>query len=297
MSVFHPLRTRHGLHKVRTPVTAGALLGPDVYRFFHAIGLDLRQLYGVTEAGNVTGQKDDDTSFDTIGRPLPSVELRISEDNEILIAKRNCFIGYYKNPEATEKAFAGGWYHTGDAGYIADDGQAVFMDRLSDLRQLKDGTKFSPQFVESQLKFSTHFRDAMVVEPEDMSMVAVIINIDYANVGYWAEKRRIPYTTFTDLSQQPEVRNLIRAEVERVNRKLPAAARVKRFVNLYKDFDADEAELTRTKKLRRGFMAERYRDLVDALFGVDKELKIESRISYLDGRTGVVATTVHIEDL
>jgi len=295
--VFRALKSRHGLHKVRRPCTAGSLLGPDIYRFFHAIGINLRNMYGITETGTISGQADDQLRANTVGRPAQGLELKISDEREILVKKEHCFEGYYKNPQATEKAFQGGWYHTGDAGFLDEQGHLIFIDRLSDLKQLKDGTKFSPQFIESSLKFSPYIREAIVVEEPAGEYISAIVNIDFPNVGNWAERRRIPYTTFTDLSQRPEVLQLLNQEAERVNKTLPEGSRIQKFISLHKEFDPDEAELTRTKKLRRGFMEERYAELIKAMFDGRPEVVVRTPVTYQDGRETMISTTVKIKEV
>ena len=220
--------------------------------------------------------------------------IRISDEGEILADKDSVFTGYYKNPEATEIKFSGGWFHTGDAGYFNDDGHLIFVDRLEDMRQLADGTKYSPQYIESRLKFSPYIKDAFATGGEERDYIGAVVNINFANVSDWAEKRKIPYTTFVDLSQRPEVCDLIKKEVEKLNKVLPEEARVKAFVNLHKEFDPDEAELTRTRKLRRTFMEDRYRVLMEAIYGERAELVMEAHVVYRDGRKGVVSTKIRV---
>ena len=294
LMVFRALRDRMGLVRMRIPYTGGAVLGPDVIRFFRAIGVNLRQIYGITEGLVPTVHTADECKFESVGRPLPGVTLRLSEKGEILIAKENCFTGYYKDPEATERAFAGGWYHTADAGHIDEDGHLIYIDRMQDMRELRDGTKFSPQYIESRLKFSPYIKDAFVVGGEERDFVGAVISIDFDNVGNWAEKRRIAYTTFVDLSQRPEVCELIRKEILKLNKSLPERSRVRRFVNLHKEFDPDEAELTRTRKLRRTFVEDRYKELVEAVYGEREELVMSAPVVYRDGRKGVVSTKIRV---
>jgi long-chain acyl-CoA synthetase len=295
--LFRPLKDKHGLHKVRRPVTAGSLIGPETYRLFHAIGVSLRNVYGITETGVVTAQRDGELRPDSVGLPIPGVEIRISNEGEILVGRQTCFEGYHKDASATEKAFSGGWYHTGDAGYVDDNGHLIFIDRMKDLKELANGTKFSPQYMEIRLKFSPYIKEAVVVEDVEKNLIAAIINIDFQNVGNWAEKNHISYTTFTSLSQLPQVGELIRREVERVNGSLPPGARIQRFVCLHKEFDADEAELTRTKKLRRNFMEQRYHDLIQAIFSNAREVEMKTEVIYQDGRRGMTNTTLRLYDV
>ena len=221
-------------------------------------------------------------------------EISISEEGEILIDAAHCFDGYYKNEEAFEKATRGGWFHSGDAGHIDERGHLIYIDRMADLKQLVNGTKFSPQYIESSLKFSPYIIDALVLGEEVSDFVGAIINLDFGNVGKWAEDRNIPYTTFTDLSQKGEVRELIRSEIGRVNRRLPEDSKIRKFINLHKEFDPDEAELTRTRKIRREFMEQRYGNLIDAIYSDKEEIVESATVTYQDGRKGTVETAIKV---
>ena len=256
-AVFQPLRDKLGLVNVKSAYSSGAALNPDVIRFFRAIGVNIKQLYGSTEAQVHTLHVGDDVRFETVGVPPPGMEIRIADDGEILVKGPTVVRGYYKDPEATEKAFVidqegQRWYRTGDAGYIDSTGHLIYLDRVKEMLTLSSGEKYSPQYIEGRLKFSPYIRNVMTVGGEDTPFVTALINVDFDNVGRWAERRGLAYTTFVDLSQKPEVYELIREDVERVNRALPPAARVRRFVLLHKEFDADEGELTRTRKLTAG---------------------------------------------
>ena len=294
LMLFRALRDKHGLTRVRVPFTAGAMLSPDVIRFLRAIGLNLRQYYGSTEANSVSVHTADNFKFESVGIVAPGRTVRISDEGEILADKQGAFEGYYRDPEATERVFRGGWYHTGDAGSIDEDGHLIFMDRLEDMRYLRDGTAFSPQYLESRLKFSPYIKDALAVGGQERDFVGAMINIDFGNVGHWAERNRILYTTFADLSQKAEVRELVRQEVDKVNSTLPAGSRVRSFVSLPKEFDPDEAEMTRTRKLRRSFIENRYKELVEAIYGEREDVEMESAVAYRDGRAGVVTTKVKV---
>jgi long-chain acyl-CoA synthetase len=206
------------------------------------------------------------------------------------------FSGYYKNPEETEKSLVDGWLYTGDAGYFDDDGHLIVIDRAKDVMTLAAGTKFSPQFIENKLKFSPYVKEA-VVFGGDWPFVTAMINIDMGNVGKWAEKNQLAYTTYTDLAQKPEVYALVRNHVVSANQDLPDAARIRRFLLLHKELDADDAELTRTRKVRRRFVAERYKDIIAALYGESDHLDVETTITYQDGRTAVIKTRLKIEEL
>ena len=295
--VFAPIKDKMGLRRMKRCYTGGAALGPDVFRFFHALGVNLKQIYGQTEISGISVlHRDGDIKFQTVGLPLPETEVRIADNGEILSRSPAVFVGYYKNPEATAETLKDGWLHSGDAGYFDEDGHLIVIDRAKDVMTLHDGTKFSPQFIENKLKFSPYIREA-VVFGGDWPFVTAMINIDYENVGKWAEKHQIPYTTYTDLSQKPEVYRLIREHVERANQDLPPAARIRRFLLLHKELHADDAELTRTRKVRRRFIAERYADLISALYSDNDTVQVETTITYQDGRTATIKTNLHIESL
>jgi long-chain acyl-CoA synthetase len=258
-----------------------------------AIGVDIRQLYGSSELG-ISQHMSGDIKVDSVGRPYPGTIVRIMDDNHILARGRACAASYYKNPQATEEAFAGGWYHTGDAGYVDDDGHVYYLDRLQYMRQLADGTRFAPQYIESRLKFSEYIKDVFVVGGEKREFIGAVVNINYENVGHWAERKRIPYTTFADLSQKAEVCQLISEQISKVNSRLPKEQRVKRFVNTPKELDPDEAELTRTMKLRRGFVEDRYKSLIGALYGESQTAVMEVSVLYRDGRQAVLRADVQV---
>jgi len=301
-ALFQPLRDKLGLVNVKSAYSSGAALNPDVFRFFRAIGVNIKQLYGSTEAQVHTLHIGDDVRFETVGVPPPGMEIRIADDGEILVKGATVIRGYYKNPEATEKAFfvdADGqrWYRTGDAGYIDPDGHLIYLDRMKEMLTLSSGEKYSPQYIEGRLKFSPYVRNVMSIGGEDTPFVTALINIDFDNVGRWAERRGLTYTTFVDLSQKPEVYELIQEDVEGVNRTLPPAARVRKFVLLHKEFDADEGELTRTRKLRRGLLSDRYSDMIAAMYSGDDRVQVQAAVKYRDGREGIIETTVRIATL
>lgn len=295
--VFEELKDHLGLRFIKRAYTGGAALGPDVFRFYHAIGVNLKQVYGQTEsAGLSVIHRDGQIKFQTVGTPLPNTEVRIAATGEILVKSPSVFIGYYRNPEATAEILRDGWLHSGDAGYFDKDGHLVVIDRANDVMTLNDGTIFSPQFIENKLKFSPYIKEA-VVFGGNWPFVTAIINIDFANVGKWAENAQISYTTYTDLAQKPEVYTLIRKDVERANADLPAAARIRRFLLLHKELDADDGELTRTRKVRRRLIAERYREIVESLYSDQSDIEVETTITYQDGRTALIKTRLRIEDL
>jgi long-chain acyl-CoA synthetase len=293
--MFRALKDRLGLARIRTAYSGGAALGPDVFKFFHALGINLKQIYGQTEISGISVvHRDDDIKFDTVGLPIEETDIKIAENGEILSRSPSVFLGYYKNPEATAETLIDGWLHSGDAGSLDEDGHLVVIDRLKDVMHLTDGTMFSPQFIENKLKFSQYIHEA-VVFGDGREHVTAFINIEYQNVARWAERQHIAFTTYTDLSQKPEVYDWIRQRVQVVNTQLPALARIRRFVILHKELDADDQELTRTKKVRRGFIEKKYLDLVEALYGTTDRISVEANVRYRDGRKEVIQTFVHIE--
>jgi len=296
--VFQMIKDQLGLRHIRHAYTGGAALGPDVFRFFHAMGVNLKQIYGQTEISGISVvHRDGDIKFQTVGLPLPQTEVRIDEKTgEICSRSPSVFVGYYNNPQATAETLVDGWLHSGDAGYFDEDGHLIVIDRAKDVMTLHDGTRFSPQFIENKLKFSPYIKEA-VVFGGDWPYVSAMINIDMANVGKWAENHQIAYTTYTDLAQKPEVYALIGRDVARANAELPPAARIKRYLLLHKELDADDAELTRTRKVRRRFINERYKEIIDGLYGDSDFLKIQSTITYQDGRTAVIETTLRIQEV
>ena len=302
ITIFHPLRDKLGMTRIRSAYSSGAAQSPDVIRFFRAIGVNIKQLYGSTEAQTHTLHIGDDVRFETVGVPLPGMDVRIADDGEILIAGPSVFQGYYKDPETTQAALeidseGKRWFRTGDAGHIDDDQHVIYLDRLKEMIPLASGEHFSPQFIEGQLKFSPYIRDAMTIGAADLPFVTALINIDFENVGRWAERQGLAYTTFVDLSQKPEIYRLIRQDVQRVNRTLVEAAAVRRFVLMHKEFDPDEAELTRTRKLRRRTLREHNKDIIDAMYSDNTEVSVKASVRYQDGREGVIETTVHVEVL
>jgi len=295
--LFHPLKDKLGLSRVRFAVTGSSVLSLDTFKMIHAIGIELRQNYASTEAGFISSHSKSEISFDSIGRPAMGVEARLTDEGELLIRSDCMFSGYYKDEEKTRGAFSGGWFCTGDAVNINEQGHLIFLDRLKDLGELASGDKYAPQYIEGRLRFSPYIKDAMVIGGKDKNFVSAMVNIDFAMVSKWAQQKRIPYTTYVDLSQRKEVAELVQKDLERVNGYLPEVSRVKKFVILHKEFDPDEAELTRTRKLRRGFMAERYSDLIGAMYGHNDEVKVEATVTYRDGRQGKVTTTIKVRTL
>jgi long-chain acyl-CoA synthetase len=295
--VFAPLRDKLGVTKTRYPFTGSAFLSPDFFRFFQAIGIDLRQVYGSTEAGVVSMHPADDIDNDSVGRVCGGAELRISESQEILVRGRSVFSGYYKNAEKTAQVLRDGWFHTGDSGHVDERGHLHYLDRIDNLDELRNGHRYAPAYIEGKLKFSRYIQDVMAVGGKDRDYLSVIINIDFDSIGKWAEANRLSYTTFADLSQKTEVGDLIRTDLARVNQALPPEARVQRFVLLPKEFDADEGELTRTRKLKRQFLQARYRELIDSIYDGKTELPMVTEVKYRDGRKGKVTTNLKVHSV
>ncbi len=292
--LFRPLKDRLGLSHVRFAVTGSSVLSLDTFRLIHAIGVELRQNYASTEAGLISCHGQGEIAFESVGRPALGTEVRVSDEGELLVRSDCMFSGYLKNPERTASALVNGWLHTGDAVNINEKGHLIFLDRLVDMGELRTGAKYAPQYIEGRLRFSPYIKDAMVVGGKDRDFVSAIVNMDFAMVGKWAETHRIPYTTFVDLSQKDEVAALIQKDLLRVNSYLPEASRVRRFVLLHKEFDPDEAELTRTRKLRREFVEERYKDLIRGMYAGADEVKVDASVTYRDGRKGAVTTGIRI---
>jgi len=289
------LRDHLGLSRIRHAYTGGAAMGPDHFRFFHALGVNLKQIYGQTEiAGISVVHRDGDIKFDTVGKALPQTEVKITEEGEIISKGPSVFLGYYKNPEATEKTLVDGWLYSGDKGFIDEDGHLVVFDRSKDVMTLSDKRPFSPQYLESRLKFSPYIKDAWVIGHEKPYMTAVVC-IDYSVVGKWADDKKMNYTSYQELSQIPDVYTLVEAQFRQANRDLPDVARVRKFVNLYKEFDPDDGELTRTHKLRRAFVEDRYQDIVEALYSEAEVIHMDTTITYEDGRTAKINTDLRIQ--
>jgi long-chain acyl-CoA synthetase len=295
--LFRPIRSSLGLSNARICYTTGAMLSPDAFRFYHALNLPLKSLYGTTEGGALTGAKNDDISLETVGPPHKGTEVRITDEGELIYRQPGIFVGYYNDPDKTAEVLKDGWFYSGDSGFIREDRHIVFVDRVKDLVELASGEKLAPQFIESRLKFSPYIKEAWVLAGPNREYASAIIIINYDNVSRWAGQRRVAYTTFAELSQKPEVYGLVKQDIDRINSTLAPGARVKKYVNLHKEFDPDEGELTRTRKLRRTFLQERYRELIDAIYGDKTEVPIEARVRYRDGRVGTIKTTLSIKSV
>ena len=297
--LFHPLRDKLGFTKLRAAYTAGGALSPDAMRFFHALGINLKQIYGLTEVtGSGTIHWDGDIKFASVGRPGGGVSVRTDENGEIQIGGPTVFRGYYNNAEATAEAIVEEdgvrWFRTGDAGHIDEDGHLIYLDRMKDMITLANGERYAPQFIEGRLKFSPHILDVMAVGGPAQEYVTALVIINFDNVGSWAERQSIAFTTFADLAQKAEVCELIRQAVDGVNGEMPPSSRVRRFVLLPKEFDADESEMTRSRKLRRDVLHTRYSEMIEAMYAGQERIHVQTAVRYQDGSEGAVETNLRI---
>ena len=299
--VYGPLVDNLGMRKVRVAYTAGEAIGPELFEFFRSLGINLKQLYGMTESSALVSiQKDGDIDPETVGTPVSGVEIRISENGEVVYKSPGNFVGYYKNPEATEETLEDGWVYSGDAGYLTEEGHLKIIDRAKDVSKLTDGTIFAPKYIENKLKFSPYIKEA-VAHGKGMDYVAIFIDVDYGAVGNWAERRHIAYTSYTDLAQKPEVYDLIYEAVKRVNKSLSQdpqlkGAQIRRYLLLHKELDPDDGEITRTRKVRRKFVAEKYGNLIDALYSDKDSINVDAKITYEDGRTTMIKANLRIRN-
>ena len=305
-AIYGPLRNSMGLSRVRVAYTAGEAIGPDLFTFFRSIGINLKQLYGSTETAVLVCLQPDNAVFaDTVGVPIDGVEIKLTDSGEILVKSAGLLKEYYKNPAATAEVLTkDGWYHTGDAGFIDATGQLKIIDRAKDIGRIiggpNDGAMFAPKYVENKLKFFPYIKEA-VVFGDKRSTVCAFINIDVEAVGNWAERRNLPYAGYTDLAQKPEVYALIRECIEKVNADLASdnllvGSQIHRFLILHKELDADDGEMTRTRKVKRGYINEKYQVLVEALYGGLGEQFIETAVKFEDGRSGSVSATLKLDD-
>jgi long-chain acyl-CoA synthetase len=298
MLIYGPLRDQLGLRRARWVYTGGAPLGADTFRFFRAVGVNLKQVYGATElAGLCSVQADREVDPDTVGRPFEGTEIRIAEHGEVQVRSASVFRGYYKQDDATSGAMTeDGWLRTGDAGFVDRRGHLVIIDRARDVGKLADGTAYAPQFIENKLKFSPFIGEA-VAFGDGRAFVAAIVAIDPTTVGNWAERQNLAYTSFQDLCAKPEVAGLVREEIRKCNGMLPEAVQVRRFLVLNKEFDADDDEITRTRKIRRGFVAEKYATVIEALYDGRGAVELATEITYEDGRKSMLRSTLAIANI
>jgi len=303
MLIYGPLKNVLGMSRVRVAYTAGAAIGPDLFRFYRSIGINLKQLYGQTETcAYVCLQPDGQIKLDSVGKPAPFVEVKLADNGEILVKGPMLLKAYYKRPDATAESINGeGYFMTGDAGFFDEDGHLKIIDRAKDVGKLNDGSMFAPNYIENKLKFFQHIKEA-VAFGNGRNEVTAFINIDLEAVGNWAERNAMAYSGYTDLAQQPAVYELIREGIEQVNAELASdammsASQIKRFLILHKELDADDGELTRTRKVRRNFISERYAVLIEALYAGKSSQYIETEVKYEDGRRGMVSADLRIEDV
>ncbi len=295
--VYGPLRDHLGLRRIRFALTAGAAVAPEILLFFRGLGVNMKQLWAMTETSALgTLHRDGDVNPESVGPPVTGFEVKISEDGELLVKGPNITPGYFKNPEATAETFHEGWLRTGDAAIVDPDGHVVIVDRVKDVSKLIDGTIFAPQYVENKLKFSPYIKEAVSLG-DDEHFVTAMLNIDLDVVSNWAEKQRIPYGGYMDLAQKPEVYNLMHQEIKRINAKLAPELRVKRFLVLHKELDPDDEEITRTRKVRRGFIAKKYAEIKEALYGDKPDVTVKALVTYEDGRTSKVERVLRIENV
>jgi len=296
--VYRPLLDKIGFKRLRVAWNGGSPLGPDYFKFFHSLGVNLKQIYGQTEmAGISCVHRDGAVHFWTMGYPIANTDLKVTDDGEIVSRSPALFLGYFKNPEATAKALRDGWLYSGDYGTLDPTGDVIMFDRMSDVVTLADGTRMSPWVVEAMLKFTPYVQEAMVVCGPDRRTLAAILSIEMHSAGKWAEDRGIAYTSYADLSQKPEILGLLEGTVRDVNTRLRPEWRIRRFVSLFKEFHPDDDELTRTRKLRRGFINERYHDLIEALCSTGSSYDAVFTVRYEDGRTGQIRTTLAIKNV
>ena len=299
--VYEPLKNNLGFTRLKLAYTAGEAIGPDIFNFFRALGINVKQIYGMTEgAVFVTIQPSDQVRADTVGVPVPGVELKIADNGEVVFRSPGIFKEYFKNAEATEEAKAGGWFHTGDAGVMEPDGHLKIIDRAKDVGKLTDGSLFAPKYIENKLKFFPFIKEAVAVG-DGHDYVAAMINIDLQAVGNWAERNNIAYSSYQELAGNDEVYATIQAHVEEVNASLAAdemlaGCQVSRFLVLHKELDADDGELTRTRKVRRNVIEDKFKDLIDAMYGGKDEIFTETEVTYEDGSKGSISATLEIRD-
>jgi long-chain acyl-CoA synthetase len=300
--VYGPLKNVLGMSRIRIAYTAGEAIGPELFTFFRSLGINLKQLYGQTEASVfISLHRDGDVAADTVGPPMPWVRIKFSEAGEVLFQSAGAFAGYYKNDEATRQAREDGWVKTGDAGFLDHRGHLKIIDRIKDVGRTANGTLFAPKYLENKLKFSPYIKEAVALGRE-RPFVTAMVNIDLQAVGNWAEKRNLMYTSYTDLAQKPEVYALIAQEVARVNRSLAQdeqlrGAQIRKFLILHKELDPDDQEITRTRKLRRRFIEEKYRPLVEALYSEAHSVNVEAQVTFEDGRTSAIRADVRIAEV
>lgn len=295
--VFGPIKDQFGMSRLKNAFTGGEAIGEDTFVFYRALGIKLRQLYGQTENSAINAiQAPGEVRLHTVGKPAPGVEVSIAEDGEILVRSDSVFEGYFNKPEATAEALDGGWLHTGDAGYLEDDGHLVVLGRVSEVMHTADGERYVPNYIENRLKFSPYIKDAAVIGAGLKELTAMVC-VDFEAVGHWAEVNGVPYVSYADLSQREEVATLLREAFQRVNKAVTEPLRLQRFVSLPKEFDPDDGEITRTRKLRRKVVQERYADVIAALYDGSKEVHVSAQVTYETGEVGKVERSLPIREV
>jgi long-chain acyl-CoA synthetase len=296
--VFGPIKDQFGMSRLKNAFTGGEAIGEDTFVFYRALGIKLRQIYGQTEVSGFSAmQSPEEVRVHTVGKPLPDVEVKIDESGEILLRSDSVFSGYFDKPEASAEALAGGWLHTGDAGYLEEDGgHLVVLGRVSEVMYTAGGERYVPNYIENRLKFSPYIKDAAVIGAGKDELTAMVC-VDFEAVGHWAEVHGVPYVSYSDLSQRDEVAVLLRDAFERVNKVIPEGLRMKRFVSLPKQFDPDDGEITRTRKLRRKVVQDRYADVIAALYDGSKDIHVSATVAYETGETGKVDRTLPIREV
>jgi long-chain acyl-CoA synthetase len=301
--IYAPLLDNLGMSKLKVAYTAGEAIGPEIFEYYRSLGINLKQLYGMTEScAYVSMQKDGDIDSESVGPPVPGVKIKISDKGEVMYKSPGNFTGYYKNPEATEETYEDGWLLSGDAGYITERGHLKIIDRAKDVSKLNDGTLFAPKYIENKLKFSPYIKEA-VAHGMNKDFVAVFIDVDYGAIANWAERQHLAFTSYTDLAQKPEVYDLAYEAIIRVNKSLSEDpklknSQIKRYLLLHKELNPDDGEITRTRKVRRRFVAEKYGSLINALYKEGQDnVDVEANITYEDGRTTTLRANLKIRDV
>jgi len=296
-TLFEPIRLSLGLQNARICYTTGTVLSAEAFKFYHALNLPLKSLYGTTEGGALSGARNEDIRLETVGPAYTGTEVSITGDGEIIYRQAGTFVGYYKDPDNTSQVVKDGWFHTGDSGFISPDGHIVLVDRIKDLVRMANGETLAPQGIESRLRFSPYIRDAWVFAGPEALYASAVIVIDFNNVGKWAGERRVPYSTFAELSQRQEVYALVKQDIDRVNTSLSPGSRVRKYVILHREFDPDEGELTRNRRLRRAFLKKRYAELIEAIYRDRSEVPVDARIVHKEAGGGTTKTMLRIESV
>ena len=295
--IFGPIKDQFGMSRLKNAFTGGEAIGEDTFVFYRALGIKLRQLYGQTENSAINAiQSPGEVRLHTVGKPAPGVEVTIAEDGQILVRSDSVFEGYFNKPEATAEALEGGWLHTGDAGYLEEDGHLVVLGRVSEVMHTAGGERFVPNYIENRLKFSPYIKDAAVIGA-GLDELTAMVCVDFEAVGHWAEVNGVPYVSYADLSQREEVATLLREAFQRVNKAVTEPLRLQRFVSLPKEFDPDDGEITRTRKLRRKVVQERYADVIAALYDGSKEVHVSAQVTYETGEVGKVERSLPIREV